>query len=52
MRKLRKLRFVPLAFLVGVEGFVLVAPYLVMFMALVVVVRGQQARAAAAAALV
>lgn len=48
-RKLRKLRFVPLAFVVGAEGFVLFAPYLILFMAAVVLIRGWQGRAAAAA---
>jgi hypothetical protein len=50
MRKLRKLRFVPLAFVVGAEGFVLFAPYLILFMAFVVLVRSWQGRGAALAA--
>jgi hypothetical protein len=49
MRKLRKLRFVPLAFVVGAEGFVLFAPYLIVFMAVVLLVRSWQGRGALAA---
>ena len=52
MRKLRKLRYVPLAFLVGAEGFALVAPYLILFLGLVLVIRNYQARTALLAAAV
>jgi hypothetical protein len=48
-RKIRKLRFVPLAFIMGVEGFCLLAPYLILFLAFVLVLRNWQARAAIAA---
>ena len=48
--RMRKLRFVPLAFVVGAEGVVLVVPYLVLFLAVVVMVRSWQARAALVAA--
>jgi hypothetical protein len=50
MRKLKKMRFLPLAFLVGIEGFVFVAPYLIMFLAMVVVLKNWQSRTAAVVA--
>jgi hypothetical protein len=49
-RHLRKLRFLPLAFIVGAEGFVLVAPYLILFLLLVLFIRSRQAREALAVA--
>jgi hypothetical protein len=49
-RHLRTLRFLPFAFIVGAEGFVLVAPYLLLFLALVLFIRSRQAREALAVA--
>lgn len=48
-KKLRRMRFLPLAFLIGAEGFALVAPYLIVFLALVVIIRNLQARGLLAA---
>jgi hypothetical protein len=49
-KKFKKLRFLPLAFIVGVEGFVLVAPYLLFFLAMILVLRTYQARTVTIAA--